>query len=117
MTLPDRLRAHAFIHDGLSVGMDTEQQRAFAADMRAAADALEAAGWRPIATAPQDTEVLVWFGPAAGVKSATYTDKDDDGILFWCVTDGKFAPHPVRRYCAPYPTHWMPLPTPPEAAT
>ena len=70
--------------------------------------------WQPIDTVPKETEVLVWFGPAVGVKSAEYTDKDGDGVWFWCVTDGKFGPHPVRRYCAPYPTHWMPLPDPPN---
>ena len=72
--------------------------------------------WQPIDTVPKETEVLVWFGPAVGVKSAEYTDKDGDGVWFWCVTDGKFGPHPVRRYCAPYPTHWMPLPAPPVSA-
>ena len=76
-------------------------------------EALMPAGWRPIAEAPKDEEVLVWFGPAVGVKSAVYTDPHGDDIWFWCVTDGKFDPHPVRRYCAPYPTHWMPLPAAP----
>ena len=86
-----------------------------AAELTEAADALEAGPWMPIETAPKETEVLVWFGPVVGVKSATYTELFGDDVWFWCVTDGKFDPHPVRRYCDPYPTHWMPLPTPPSA--
>jgi hypothetical protein len=79
-----------------------------------AADVMaDARRWQPISTAPKETEVLVWFGPAVGVKSAVCTELHGAGIWSWCVTDGKFDPHPVRRYCAPYPTHWMPLPPPP----
>lgn len=72
------------------------------------------AGWLSIESVPHETEVLVWFGPSVGVKSATYTDPHGDGVMFWCVTDEKFDPHPVRRFCAPYPTHWMPLPAAPQ---
>lgn len=70
--------------------------------------------WQPIETCPKETEVLVWFGPQVGVKSAEYTDLYGDDIWFWCVNDCKFDPHPVRRFCSPYPTHWMPLPEPPK---
>jgi hypothetical protein len=69
--------------------------------------------WQPIETAPKEREILVWFGASVGVKSATYTNLHNDDIWFWCVTDGKFEPHPVRHYCAPFPTHWMPLPDAP----
>jgi hypothetical protein len=69
--------------------------------------------WQPIETAPKETEILVWFGPAVGVKSVSYTDSGS-GFSFWCVDDGKLGPFPVRRYCDPYPTHWMPLPEAPK---
>lgn len=72
--------------------------------------------WQPIETAPAETEVLVWFGPYAGVKSAAYTSPWGDDTKLWCVDDAKFDPHPVRGYSKPYPTHWMPLPAPPESA-
>lgn len=82
--------------------------------LRALAARVEAMGWRPIETAPKETEILVWFGPNVGVKSALYTEAIGPGIWSWCVDDEKFGPHPVRRYCSPYPTHWQPLPTPPH---
>lgn len=95
--------------------IDRVQAGRIARELEEAAQALEAGPWMPIETAPKETEVLVWFGPVVGVKSATYTELFGDAVWFWCVTDGKFNPHPVRRYCAPYPTHWMPLPAPPSA--
>lgn len=86
----------------------------------AAEEALESAlrealqpQWLPIETAPKDQEVLVWFGPEVGVKSALFTELHGDDVWSWCVTDEKFDPHPVRRYRAPYPTHWMELPDQP----
>lgn len=75
----------------------------------------ELGAWQPIETAPAETEVLVWFGPYVGVKSAAYTSPWANTKL-WCVDDAKFDPHPVRGYSKPYPTHWMPLPAPPESA-
>lgn len=122
--LPSRLRASAQAMRGLFLVSENvpnvrmiykEDRDRIAAEMTEAADALEAGPWMPIETAPKETEVLVWFGPVVGVKSATYTELFGDDVWFWCVTDGKFDPHPVRRYCDPYPTHWMPLPTPPSA--
>jgi hypothetical protein len=85
--------------------------RALVAD--ALAHPAAAGQWQPIETAPHESEVLVWFGPSVGVKSATYTDPHGDGVMSWCVTDEKFDPHPIRRFCAPYPTHWIPLPPAP----
>lgn len=75
--------------------------------------------WKPIETAPRDgTEVLIYFGPRVGVKSASWTspyaDDRDGKWASWCVDDGKFGPHPVRGYSEPYPTCWHPLPAPPE---
>ena len=122
-TLPSRLRESARELRDSGTTQDSLDWREIrdrsvvriAAELAEAADALEAGPWMPIETAPKETEVLVWFGPVVGVKSATYTELFGDAVWFWCVTDGKFDPHPVRRYCDPYPTHWMPLPTPPSA--
>lgn len=77
----------------------------------------DAAGWRPIATAPRDrTPVLAWVPLAPGVGErvvATYLpsfsgwyaagdDGDDD--------DGGYGTRRVQ------PTHWQALPPPPEDA-
>jgi Protein of unknown function (DUF551) len=70
--------------------------------------------WQSIKTVPTEEEVLVWFGHFVGVKSATLTDLYGNGVMFWCVDDNKFDPHPVRGYNEPFPTHWMPLPPPPK---
>jgi hypothetical protein len=119
-TLTDRLRQHARMIVTLARHFSGEDlppsalERQQAADLCEAADAIDAARWKPIETAPRDTEVLVWFGPQVGVKSATYTSPWTDEVLMWCVDDKKFDPHPVRQYCLPYPTHWRPLPAPPE---
>lgn len=65
---------------------------------------------QPIDTAPKDTEVLVYFGPLLGWKSAILIDRRDDGQYVWCVDDNKHGPFPVRGYQEPFPTHWMELP-------
>lgn len=69
--------------------------------------------WQDIASAPKDgTEILCWFGPRIGVKSASWTECAS-GFEIWCVDDNKFDPYPVRGYNDPFPTHWLPLPPPP----
>ena len=56
--------------------------------------------WQPIETAPKDgTDVLVWCGGAMFIACM------DVGRWFFDRTD-----HSVK----PIPTHWMPLPKPPE---
>jgi hypothetical protein len=72
--------------------------------------------WRPIAEAPDEIEILVYFGPRTGVKSAKNTDLYDDGVMHWCVHDEKHGPYAVRGYSEPFPTQWRPLPAPPEKA-
>lgn len=55
--------------------------------------------WRPIETAPEDEFVLVWC--------PDYNGEDRHVIAIWgCVTGW------WPKYCGP--THWMPLPEPPE---
>ena len=61
---------------------------------------IEMTDWQPIETAPKDgTDVLVWCG---GAMFIAYMEV---GRWFFDRTD-----HSVK----PLPTHWMPLPAPPE---
>jgi hypothetical protein len=72
-----------------------------------ARDAQARIAWRPIETAPTDgTNVLLWWP-------------------FWCKgrpTIGWFGYHGIQQWVAPEalegdgdgPTHWMPLPSPPQ---
>jgi hypothetical protein len=74
--------------------------------------------WQPIETAPKDgTPILVWNGSSFGF----YTRAGDMGVAIW---REQALPGKDRwRWCAQDccdgvttydPTHWMPLPGPPE---
>lgn len=69
--------------------------------------------WRPIETVPKDGEpvLLAAEGFDRGVGVAAWDDEwSPDG--WWMCDDGKQAIDlPLR---GPAPTHWMPLPDPPE---
>jgi hypothetical protein len=70
------------------------------------AAALEAHQWRPIDTAPRDGKVILGFPKIYAVVG--YTDwagewVEDDASDWWCAS-----------LLVPQPTHWMPLPNPPE---
>jgi hypothetical protein len=57
--------------------------------------------WQPIETAPKDgTDVLAWDG-------------DSVSLVWWSVGAKKWAWGDFYLD-APAPTHWMPLPPPPE---
>lgn len=75
-------------------------------------------GWRPIETAPRDgSEILVSFG-LRGVHAVQWCEPSCSDYEIWCVDDGKHGPYALRRYNdegPTAPTHWMPLPAPPEA--
>jgi len=63
--------------------------------------------WQDISTAPKDTSVLTWH-PEAGIRTL-FLDNEGE---WWCSmdTDPKYA----VIWKELHPTHWMPLPTPPE---
>jgi hypothetical protein len=63
--------------------------------------------WQPIETAPKDKPVLIWVD---GTTCIGINTEDDEGP-YWNevrLDDGAWGGEI-------YPTHWMPLPTPPRA--
>jgi len=63
--------------------------------------------WQPIETAPRGWEDIILFDPNANGREvcAGYFSEKDGGKNCWMSADG----YQVR------PTHWMPLPEPPQA--
>lgn len=117
---PESQQHHAYWSDAY------ETQLAKLAYAAGVAAALQSSGWQPIETAPRDgTRVLLyaptnddfepaqidfgtWFVPceARYVQidgTNTYRMETKQGPGFW------------DSVLAPYPTHWRPLPPPPEA--
>lgn len=91
---------------------DCEWETSYSAEaMRAyAAEAVRVAqGWRPIETAPKDgTQILAW---APDFYPGFY------GVAEWAEKQD-WRPETVAGWFWNYatrPTHWMPLPTPPQA--
>lgn len=68
----------------------------------------EAAGkWLPIESAPEDDAVLI-YTTSGWIDTAYYVADEDTGERIWeWFGAGKI--HPKHT-----PTHWMPLPDPPE---
>jgi len=65
--------------------------------------------WQPIETAPKDgTPILLGIaGPHYWPRSA-----------WWCLDEERWVVHKGGRFSAWFdipPTHWMPLPSPPDA--
>lgn len=84
----------------------TEQELFIA--LRNAAPALLAAykamQWKPIETAPKDVDRILVFVPSY-----------DPSMAHWATVESKWVCHSIlNRYAQP--THWLPLPTPPEAS-
>jgi hypothetical protein len=63
--------------------------------------------WQPIETAPMNgTDVLLYEkGSLRAVMGYWYEDPNNRGLSSWWVEGGQ---------CTASPTHWMPLPNPPE---
>jgi hypothetical protein len=94
---------------------DVQRFRAHALNEKDARMALEReleavrkdAEWRPIETAPKDgTAVLVSEGRFC------YCVEWNEEFDWWAVDDNKLGPFRLRGAA---PTHWMPLPPPPDA--
>lgn len=78
--------------------------------------------WMPIETAPKNDPVLVfasgqcfvaWLQDDATDEWHEEGESPSDFDGSWCVTDNKLGPFALR---GGRPTHWQPLPPPPEAA-
>jgi hypothetical protein len=70
--------------------------------------------WQPIDTAPKDgSNVLVCIAGLTGSQGEAFWYQGDEYASGWITWDG--ANHTRTFYTTP-PTHWMPLPEPPEAA-
>lgn len=65
--------------------------------------------WQPIGTAPKDADLILLYLDGSGVRPGYWEDLREPG--FWCavesqgLTGGKWYSEP---------THWMPLPAPPQ---
>lgn len=80
-----------------------------------------AGGWQPIETAPKDgTIVDVWLGDADESDRNFYCTGKTRRSPGWWWSKGKFRPLGGLEPAMPVfvePTHWMPLPAPPQEAT
>lgn len=83
---------------------------------RAALEAAERAAWQPFSTAPEDGTVVLVFRQDAGAFSAHYVETDShlassmnppEGDCYWFSTGGD-------DLTGDLPTHFRPLPAPPE---
>lgn len=75
-----------------------------------AADPAPVCEWKPIETAPKDGTEFIVFRDDAGVFAARYVEpSNDDGEMFLASMYGEDLTGDMM------PTHWMPLPPPPEA--
>lgn len=74
-------------------------------------------GWLPIATAPKDKIIDVWLGDADESDVAFYCTPGTRRSPGWKWRDGKLRPLgglDVSMTVFVVPTHWQPLPQPPE---
>jgi hypothetical protein len=85
------------------------QQNAYAEGRR---DEAEEHAWRPIETAPEDTNILV-ATTGGWVDCAFWTDEDGAGRKWWwLVSANEYAKHPLHPNLVPL--YWMPLPKHPH---
>ena len=60
--------------------------------------------WKPIETAPEDSEILLWDGKGIYIGECWPDCRGDDSQPYFIVLEiGQI-----------FPTHWMPLPEPPK---
>ena len=76
--------------------------------------------WQDIATAPKDgTPVLIWKGDERRVGEYTmsaYWDEDESGFVPVGGNNKQGYFSDWEKKDQGYPTHWMPMPTPPDPA-
>ena len=60
--------------------------------------------WQPIETAPVDQELLFYLPKWTGSRILHCSLKEDRSLIY-----------DMRPSSDDYPTHWMPLPKPPES--
>jgi len=82
---------------------------------------LEERQWQPIETAPRDGPVDVWNGKwrtADAFWAIPTYDADDYPVGCWCCEEwhGTYE-HLYNAPIEPQPTHWMPLPEPPDVGS
>lgn len=71
--------------------------------------------WQPIETAPKDgTFIDVWCSGLHNPAGARETDAYWDGTQWMCKMFERGGPFTVGFYVTDKPTHWMPLPPPPQ---
>ena len=70
--------------------------------------------WQPIEAAPKDgSEILLWLGsPFSRIEKAKYYEPWNNWICGTLPTDPAREEH--RGIGSAVPTHWMPLPEPPQ---
>jgi hypothetical protein len=76
-------------------------------------------GWMPIETAPQDGSQILLWGPCMQISVGYFQQHSSWGEEPWMLTaDGCMAIERMSDFGVDYrtasPTHWQPLPSPPE---
>lgn len=66
--------------------------------------------WRPIESAPEGVDVLAFFPDAAPEYAVMIVHRVDGEGAAWYAQDADANPRPLDVE----PTHWMPLPAPPD---
>lgn len=78
-------------------------------------------GWKPIESAPRDRTPIIIAVPTKDrddhiVGEAYFDPEHDDGDWWWAGTGhGDYHGGPISEMNHHLPTHWQPLPSPPEA--
>jgi len=69
-------------------------------------------GWKEISSAPKDKDIDLWNGSRI---TNGYWGKAGLGKATWLFDEYESGYGYTPRVIHPKPTHWMPLPAPPEA--
>lgn len=100
-------RAKGFNHKK-GDGLYTASQLQAYGDARAQAARMEAAGWLPIESAPRDYSKFLAWRRGEVAQAQCFVRDDGDTWIFGSTTAN------VEVFPQVKPSHWMPLPPPPE---